>query len=481
MNCEPFREHISAWLDGELPDDAATAMEQHLLACPDCGTYADDLREQQSLLGDLATADESRAAKLAASVIDRLTAVQPTGPEWRPAKLRRALDWLMGLLVGAAASWLAAWWVWNPAESPVPDESRDVGAIDGSEVEKVEEDIAPIVARLVNVIGDVRVTIRQNESIAFPADLATFLCPSDSTIETGADSRCELVTSSGCVVRLNDATRLVVRSPSEVEIHEGQLYCTAPEGAELRVLAAGESIPSSVVSPGFDATQFQCKSNTSLWTSKSSSGVRVVSASGEIELQFGAQTATLQTGESAEIVDGTLLPVGRAEDPLFSTRWIHPLLIQNGPADGELKQRVDDMLAKIGLSKVSNLYEAELRSLGEYSVLPLIRYLESPLSDQDVHRRRVAARIVSDLAVTWTISDLIQLLGHADGEVRARAAEALARLTGETHERAPDQWREESPDNDAARELWVGWWQRNRGFYPSLEDAGKSSPRSKEF
>src|SRR5262249_25444214 len=121
-----------------------------------------------------------------------------------------------------------------------------------------------------------------------------------------------------------------------------------------------------------------------------------------------------------------------SSDRLLAASWMLPLLVRKGHADPELTGCVNDMLVQSSDSKVSEAYEAEIRSLGEYSVLPLLRFLESPRSTADAERRRTAMQIVSDLAPPWAIGDLVGLLTHSDAEVRFLAATALVRLTTQT-------------------------------------------------
>jgi hypothetical protein len=44
MSCERTKEALSAWIDGELARDEATAVEEHLAACACCRAVAEDLR-----------------------------------------------------------------------------------------------------------------------------------------------------------------------------------------------------------------------------------------------------------------------------------------------------------------------------------------------------------------------------------------------------------------------------------------------------
>src|SRR5205823_5128574 len=113
--------------------------------------------------------------------------------------------------------------------------------------------------------------------------------------------------------------------------------------------------------------------------------------------------------------------------------------------------------ANVGEQKAAVFTADEIRALGDACVLPLTRYLQSPNSfgpGQD-GRRVQAAEIVADLAQPRSIPDLIDLLGHSDGEVRYCAARALKRLTRETQGRAADWWRTGKPEaREQARKDW---------------------------
>jgi hypothetical protein len=146
---------------------------------------------------------------------------------------------------------------------------------------------------------------------------------------------------------------------------------------------------------------------------------------------------------------------------------MQPLLTRKGHADPELEQRVDKLLAQIGRSKAAWLYESEIRRLGEYGVLPLLRYVESPDSALEPSRRLTAMQIASDLSPAWAIGDMVQLLADDDPEVRVLAAKALQRLTGLTQGFPPEKWRERSAEIDQAQAEWRGWWEANRVSPPT--------------
>ncbi|HSG70999.1 MAG TPA: hypothetical protein VLA12_11325, partial [Planctomycetaceae bacterium] len=447
----------------------STALQQHLDQCPECREFLDELRGVNGLLQSGADQNRQQAHSIAERVISQLppsvARVEPAVPV--PSRTREFLFMLAGLAVG----FLCAWGLFSNDSG---SNSSDDPTIASNETEannadpKLPGTDSPIalpqaVARLVRIIGNVSVGSQVDVPLTRVSQANPVSCVAESVVQTGPDSRCELLLASGSVVRLNSGTRLLVRSPRQVEIHEGQLFCSAPEGTELNVVAVKIDDAMSKV------PTFTCPSNGSMWTSNSPRGVQVSSASGEIAVQTSDSELKLKTGQSVEVIEGEIQPVSNVTaDPLLATRWIHPLLIQKGAQDPELKSRVDAMLARIGQSKLSSLYESEIRSLGEYCVLPLIRYLESPQSQTEPARRETAARIIADLATTWTIGDLIGLLESEDGIVRERVAVALQRLTSENHGTSPEQWQESRPSETL--ELWKAWWSENLRHYPSLDE-----------
>jgi hypothetical protein len=98
-------------------------------------------------------------------------------------------------------------------------------------------------------------------------------------------------------------------------------------------------------------------------------------------------------GHKVHIVDGKIAESQRVRDPLLDTSWVHEVLILKGDQSPELQQRIDDIWAQIGDTKMSYLYEEEVRRLGDACVTPLVRFIESSRSQSD-ERKDSAARIV---------------------------------------------------------------------------------------
>jgi HEAT repeat protein len=186
---------------------------------------------------------------------------------------------------------------------------------------------------------------------------------------------------------------------------------------------------------------------------------------GEIDVQTAGGSQRLRTGESASIVQGQIVKAQRAVDPLLEANWIHALLIRKGQGDEELAGRVDQLLARLGQSKVSFLYEQEIRSLGEHAALPLLRFVQSPLSQGQPQQRSKAIRILSDIVPTSMVPELVQLLSDEDAETRVLSARALLRLTGLDHGRPPNEWRAELRQCAATIDQWHKWLVENRQHY----------------
>src|SRR5207237_776898 len=176
---------------------------------------------------------------------------------------------------------------------------------------------------------------------------------------------------------------------------------------------------------------------------KGKGGERVVSSGNQIKITSG-------TPGEAEAVSS--LPV--------ATRWVNELLMMKGRDTEELHKRVDRLLAAIGNEKMSYMYEDEIKALGDHCVLPLTRYVQSPLSANDPRKRHQAARICSEMAQPWSIPQMIELLSDDDGEVRFYAARALLRLAGNGMGHNPEDWRRQKFAK--AIDDWQEWWQDHK-------------------
>jgi hypothetical protein len=458
MNCEQASERLSERLDGELAPADAAALDAHLAGCADCTAAAEALRRQDADLRAALAPHRAAAERVGQSVVARLRSepnlvATPVAPATTSTAPRSALRRWPGLIAAVAAGFVIGAWVYRPMQE---NSNATFSKVSGSLSSQPQTSLPqasltkpvaanPTVATLVVATGNVE--MKPADGADFKSYLNVLTCPSDSVIRTGAAS-CELKTVDGHVIRLNKETEVALKSADSIEVLRGQVWCASPDTSRD---AAPLKVAVGPASPG---------------------DVQVTSAKGDVTLRTAAGDESLKGGESASVVAGQV--VRAPNDPLLSTAWMSPLLIRKGSADPELADRIDQILAQLGQSKLSHLYEQEIRALGEHAVMPLARYVQSPLSKQDPPRRATAMRIIADIAPTWAIGTLIELLTDDDPQTRVLAAQALRRLTGETQGREPEEWREEpakSPTKSAeALELWRRWWTERRDKMPTRRD-----------
>lgn len=452
MNCQTAGEQLSGWIDGQLSADEAIVLEAHLSDCAECSSLADGLRVQDAELRRAFQPRREAAQEVASRVLLALD------QESRPAAKMNPLahfGWLP-LMLAVAAGFLLAVIVFQPWK-------RQSIAHQSGEVTEAPPSASPI-AHLVVATGNIE---KRDSPVtdwqAFPA-IKSFTCPSGGEVRTGDDVRCELQTTDGCVIRLNCDTEIAFASPTCVTIRRGQIWCSSPENVSLKIVA--QKSPAAATKEMPPSWSFACPSSSCLLTAEQPGGeLQVMTSAGETELQTPHESQRLKPGERASIVNGQIVKAREALDPILEAGWVHSLLIRKGRNDEELTARIDAMLSQVGRSKVTWLYEQEIRGLGEYAVLPLLRFVQSDQSRNEPARRQTAMRLVSDLAPSWSVPELVALLADDDGEVRFCAATALQRLTGLDQGRPPSQWREDQEKCAAALQLWQQWLSVKRRQY----------------
>lgn len=475
MNCEDAHLLINALVDGEISEADHSAIEDHFSACSECQATSEAIRLADEELARAFEPGRNAVQNIADNVICSLEAEpEATSIEsdvYTTRVIRRA-DWrsvALALVIG----FVLALVIFPPRSPGTAPDSFERLARPDVPPPSVPETLTPTmpqatpqIATLVARTGNVDFDTGSTGWSAAP--LANFQCPSASKVRTSEGACCELVTTDGAVIRMNGDTEVLLRSPREVELQRGQVFCRTTGSSEIEVFSceasAAEQSPSNV-------TWSVAGSGAGFLTEVSSKGEgRVISVPGSsVDVKTPSGQHQLRPGEGARIVDGKVSPSRDIGDSLLSASWIHPLLTKKGHGDPELNERVDELLARIGHSKMSMLYEREIRSLGEYCVLPLIRYVQSPISQNDPGRRASAMAIVADLAPSVLLSELLPLLQDDSPEVRYQAARALFRLTGETQGLRPEDWRRPLIDGNPAIELWARWWDRNRSRFPAFQ------------
>lgn len=511
MKCEESLPLMNAWLDGEIADNDRAALESHLGQCGACQAASDELRLAHSDLSRAFHSERDAACGVAESVISTLgnhsrreaddanpeegtseeqsAVVSPlaedapsgvtSGPFPRGVDGTGPVDW-RSLALAVAVGFLFALVLFPPsAHRPKPGPPANTAERESSQPESAQENETPEdngfsrIATLVAATGDVQFDV--GTGIWSDASQPQFQCPSDSRVRTSKGARAELVTADGAVIRMNGDTEVRLKSPREVELQKGQVFCRAPDDVSIEVYSC--ETPVAPASPKVSWSASGSGKGFLTTVSPEGGGQIVSTPSCSVSVRTETGRHQLKPGESARIINGQVDRAG-LQDPLLAASWIHPLLTQKGHDDPELKERVDELLAQIGRNKMSMLYEREIRSLGEYCVLPLIRYVQSPISRQEPGRRGSAMAIVADLAPSIAIGELISLLEDESPEVRFQTARALLRLTGETLGRSPTDWQKPLPESRESVRIWKDWWQQNGHRFPgrlnSLQKTGRN-------
>ena len=287
-----------------------------------------------------------------------------------------------------------------------------------------------------------------------------FVCASGSTIRTPAGTLCELTTTSGCRIRMNGDAELAFLADDRIELRAGQVWCSAPTSASMDVVAGQLAEDSSQTAITLDENAscvFSCP-HESVGDSNDRIGLRIESDAGRVRVTSSGRSLDLEPGRSATIGRDDVRLSPETVSASRRMKWMRPLLIRKGHNNPELIAYVNSVLAGVGQAKVSYLSESEIRSLGEYGALPLLRFVESDDGGMFPHKRQRAAAILANISPVWMIPDLIPLLNDDDTAVVESTRQALTRLTGVRGSRPL------SPDADQAN--WRAWWERNGGDCP---------------
>jgi hypothetical protein len=285
----------------------------------------------------------------------------------------------------------------------------------------------------------------------------------DSRIRTGENIRCEVVMADDSTIRLNGNTEVSISAKRNLDLKQGQMWSSVSPGAIPFTVAVAQA---NILAIG---TQFDIVANPQ----QPEATLTVIEGSTKIVGKGGERVVNF--GNKVRIIDGTPGEQQTA-NLLTATRWVNELMMMKGRDNAELQKRVDGLLAAIGNEKMAYMMEDEIKALGDHCVLPLTRYVQSPLSSGPANagKRRQAARILTEMSQPWSIPYLIELLKDDDGEVRYYSARALQRLVGDSVGRSPEQWRQQ-PSAGKYNE-WVSWWQNNRERYPTGPMGPSPSP-----
>lgn len=483
MDCREAIELIGARLAGRLEPPQDAALDAHLAACAACRRSASGQALFDGALRRAFTDRRRRAADVAERVAARVTDASSETPRMRSggashadfasiaprtADFRGASSrWRMiPAAAGLAAGFLLAVILFPPWKKTNLTDVDNGGS--QSWAIRSPNGGPGAIARLTLATGPIEVRLAA-EAPWQPLPTGAVL-PIGGRVRTGPEACCEFTTPDGSEVRLNRGTEIVAAAARQFELAAGQVYCTvAPDPTPFEVRTVSAAV--TALGTQFDVS---CRPappeppNTSSTAVEASAQTCVTVVEGAARLGTAGGAQTVSAGESVCVSAGGAPIKTRVDDLVEATRWVHDLLVLKGRADPELKWRVDDLLARIGRSKMEHLHERDIRALGDRCVTPLCSYVGSTGAREDPHRVARAARMACDLAQPWNIPDLIGLLDHADGEIRSLAAAGLLRLTGETLGRPPDAWRAgDGVSCSAGSANWRNWWEENKDRYPA--------------
>ena len=426
MECEESINLISAELDGEIPTAQRQQLAAHLAGCADCRATAEAMRLQDAQLVRAFAPRRQAAADVAGRVTARLAEIRGRRQRWPVPLAAAAAGFLLGVML------LHPWATTGSRSGPgTALAAASIGRLD---------------------IATGTVEVRSSDGMWRPMATGAAIV-GGARVRTGPGVRCEFAMNDGSEVRVNENTELALNDRRRLDLASGQVFSlVAQSQAPFQVAAAGATV--TALGTRFD---LQCQTD------------RVILAvlEGSTRLSDRGNDQVVAAGQVVSLANGRVTPLQDSQVLDQATRWIDDILVLKGRDNPELNRRIDDLFAQIGEGKMAFLRENELKALGDRCVVPLTHYLQSPRSEGQTFKREEAARIVGDVAQPWCIPYLIELLRDPDGEVRASAAQALMRLTGQGQGRSVEQWRDEPVGacREAAKR-WQDWWRQNRARYP---------------
>jgi ferric-dicitrate binding protein FerR (iron transport regulator) len=432
MNCEAATNFISSLIDGEISSVDQAALDEHLAACPSCRATLEALRAQDSHLNNVFAPRRAAASAVAERVIEQIHR-EHVG-SFRPRRFG-----FLNTLLAAAAGFAIALLIFQPWKKPPVGNGGSYATTQPT----------PGVAHLALATGTIEI-LPPNEKDWQIMPTGASIAPG-SRIRTSDKVRCELVMADDSTIRLDSNTQVLVGSSRHLDLTSGQMWSSITPAAAFTISVAQASI--TAVGTEFDLAADPVKNDATLTVLDGST--KVVGQGGE---------RVIESGKKVRIANGTAGDP-QVADLITTTNWVNELLMMKGRDNAELRKRIDSILAIIGNEKMGYMYEDEIRALGDHCVLPLTRYVQSPLSAGDPAKRHAAARILTEMAQPWAIPELIELLKDNDGEVRFYAARALQRLVRNGMGRTPEQWRAQM-QRDTYNE-WTEWWVKNKERYPA--------------
>jgi ferric-dicitrate binding protein FerR (iron transport regulator) len=443
MDCEEAWNLISARMDGETASGTDPGLEAHLAVCADCRAVEEAFKVQDS---DLRRAFVPRR-KAAHIVADR--AVGDLRP---PGGRGHARNFLVIAAAAAAGFAIAALVFRTEGKPAAPPRSPDLVAAPAARVatsppeEAVKVPPASL-ARLALSTGLVEMLVGE----AWVPVPTGGEIQAGTRLRTGPEVLCEFHTPDGSEVRLNSSTEASFLDRRRLELTRGRMWSSVKKDETAFEVRVPEATVTAV------GTKFDLK------VEPTATMLTVVEGTTKVTGKAGVDY--VGSGFRAKIT-GEGVVSDREGEILRATSWVNKILVLKGPDNPELADRLLDLLAYVGEGKLKFLAESELLELGESCVRPLLSYVLSQRSRVDPDRRLSAMKIACKLATKPAVPELIQLLPDGSRDVRALAAEALARITGETQGRKASDWQTQPFSvTEATYKKWLVWWDAHRAEY----------------
>jgi predicted anti-sigma-YlaC factor YlaD len=442
VDCDKAATLLAAYLDGELSGPQKFELDAHLHACDECRAASESLRLQDVSLRKAFAPHRRAASRVADRVVARLHA------EHGPA--RGTSPWLK-LSAAAAAGFLLAVLVFRPWVRHAPDVTGEPGQANSTET----TEIPPTKPQVFSLsVASKAIEVLAPGATIWEGVQAGGQVALGSQVRTGRDAFCEFQSPDGTAIRVHSQTDLVFEQLRFVRVQHGRILARVAESAAAFLVG----VPGATITSLGTEFDVQCRDVET--------DLMVLEGATKIDA-FGRREYVLR-GEKARITRGSAIQKEPIGNLVQATSWVHEILKLKGPNDQELAQRVNDILAQIGQSKMEYLQADLIRQLGSHCVPPLSRYVCSERSQEHPGQRREAASFVAELAKPWSIPDILPLLEDRDGVVRSHAASALARLTGQDFGFKAEDWRNKSFGYLApAVQKWKSWWRENKDRYPS--------------
>lgn len=437
IDCERATNLISARIDGEITPDDSRQLALHLADCEACRATIDAFA---AIDGDLQRAfrPHRQAGTLVADrVIDRLATERFRGRRFGflTVELAAAAGFALALMIAQP-------WAHRPA--------INLGTRHETQTTVHQ---SPPMASLALSTGAVEV--RTSDTAQWQPLASGGSVYPGTLVRTAPGVRCEFVLADKSELRMNASSEVRFNAPRRFDLLNGQIFSSVTAADLPFTVAAAQATITAM------GTQFDIHSTGDRAT--------VTVVSGSARVQGKSSESLVRSGEQMQIQAGHPRDKQAVENLMVATRWVNELVAMKGRDSAELQKRIDGLFAQIGRTKMHDMYEGEIRALGDHCVVPLTRYIESTKSDGNERSRRIqAARIISDVSQAWSIPELITLLEDAEGEVRYYGLRGLQRLTGTDLGYPANTLRDADTRLRAeAIRRWKQWWSANQDRYPT--------------